>query len=182
MFYYEIINFKIENNKVFISKISEKNLIHIELQNILNDFEKYIYKTIEKRGLKNDFKYVLSLLSRRFIENDIIARNLLKKNIKCFLFTQHSSFVGNKIISTFCKYYSSSDGNYIITFDKNFGKFIKNSNSTHKTIINGFHKLLKNFNVKKDINITFIEIYGSSRLEFFRSNLGAKDFRYFLKK
>jgi len=175
MFKYSFKKIVVKNNKLKV-EMPNKGLVSNEIVALLSAYEEEVYTKL--KGLY-DFKYVQSSVGAFSVFNAL--KEKLPVSIKVEMMTRHPSFIGGILLNTLIPCCIAGDEVYAVYFKGDFGKCWLNSQAKSEMMVYEIEKLLSISFLKKDIALNLIEIFGSDKLVFEESQIGAKSKRWLLK-
>ena len=176
MFLFTLKKLTVKSSKLKID-ILNSNTLNPNLFTLLKKFED---KVCDRLDNQYDFKYVQSTIGANKLFNKL--KKILPPDHHVIMITQHPSYTSGILINDIIPKGQKGNKVFAIYFIAEFGDCWLNSQTKPDNLIRELNQLLKISVLKKDFEISLIEIYGSDRLNFIESQIGASQKRWKLKK
>ena len=177
MFLYNLKKISIRQN-VFSVESLNTELLNTKVLSLLNDFEEDVFREL-KSSPNYDFKYVQSAVNGSKLFNK--HKKKLPEEITVEMITQHPNYTGGILINKLIPKAVSGNNLFVLYFISDFKDSWLNSETKPTDLFSNMKQLMKISELKKDIEINLIEIFGSKKLKFIESQKGASKKRWMLK-
>ena len=178
MFLFNLRRISIKKNVFNVESLNSK-MLNSNVVSLLNDFEEDVFKEL-KSSLKYDFKYVQSEIKGSTLFNK--HKKKLPKEITVEMITQHPNYIAGTLINKLIPRSFSGNNLFVLYFVSDFKDTWLNSETKPKDLFQNIIQLMKISELKQDIEINLIEVFGSEKLKFIESQKGASKKRWMLKK